>query len=124
MSDFSTQDSAVTERNWSLAVYVLYLLSLVTGVTSIVGVIMAHLKVNQAGPVWRSHFAFQIRTFWWGVLAGLVGVLLCVTVILLPLGLLLFFAVSIWFIVRCVIGLVKTSGGEPIPAPQSLLFGV
>lgn len=124
MSDYRTTDSATTQRNWSFAVYVLYLLGGVTGFTPLIGVIMAHIKVNEAEPVWRSHFAFQIRTFWWSVLAVVVGVVMCVTVILLPFGLILFFVVGIWSVARCVVGLIKTAGSEPIPAPQSVLLGL
>ena len=125
MADFHTTDSSVTLRNWSFAIYVLYLLGGPTGgVTAIIGVIMAHIKVAEADPVWRSHFGFQIRTFWWSVLAGVIGVGMCVTVILLPVGLLLFTVLGFWVIARCVVGLIKTAGGQPIPAPQSLLLGL
>jgi uncharacterized membrane protein len=124
MSDIRAADPAVVQRNWALAVYVLYLLSSITAVTSLIGVIMAHLKVNEASAVWRTHFAFQIRTFWWGLLAGFIGVVMCLTVILIPVGILLFVLLGIWFIARSVVGLVKTVNGEPIPAPHSLLLGL
>src|SRR5690606_15303408 len=108
------------QRNWALAVYVLYLLGTITGVTALIGVIMAHMKVNEASPLWRSHFAFQIRTFWWGLLLGIVfGVLTLVLI-----GILLLVALGIWFIARSVVGLVKTVNGEPIPDPRSMLLGL
>ena len=55
-------------------VYILYLVSLVVGITGIVGVIMAY--VNRAdAPEWvQTHYRFQIRTFWIGLLYGLIGV--------------------------------------------------
>lgn len=125
MSDYRVADSAVTQRNWSLAVYVLYLLGAPSGgVTSLIGVIMAHIKVNEAETLWRSHFVFQIRTFWWSVLAVILGIVMCVTVILLPFGILLLTVLGFWVIARCVVGLIKTANNEPIPAPHSLLLGL
>src|SRR5438477_11416343 len=50
------------EADTAKIVYILYLVSLIFGLTSIVGVIMAY--VNRAdAPGWvRSHYRFQIRT--------------------------------------------------------------
>jgi uncharacterized membrane protein len=124
MADFHTTDSSVTLRNWSFAIYVLYLLGAVTGFTAIIGVIMAHIKVSEADSLWRSHFVFQIRTFWLSVLAAIVGVVMCFTLILLPVGILLLSVLGFWVVVRSIVGLIKTSHGQPIPAPQSLLLGL
>lgn len=125
MSDYRTTDASITQRNWSFAIDVLYLLGAPTGgVTSLIGVVMAHIKVNEASSLWRSHFAFQIRTFWYGVLAAILAVVMCVTVVLLPFGLILFFALGIWTVARCIVGLIKTANNEPIPAPHSLLLGL
>lgn len=120
MSEFQPATPATTQRNWAVAVYVLYLVSSITGITAIIGVIMAHIKVNESDPVWRSHFAFQIRTFWWSLLFFLISFLLVFIVIGIPLLVL----VGLWFLVRCIVGLIRASDGRPIPAPNSLLFGL
>lgn len=129
MSDYRPEyragDSAATLRNWSFAIDVLYLLGAPTsGLTSLIGVIMAHIKVNQADPLWRSHFAFQIRTFWYSILFVILGVIMCVTIILLPFGIVLLTGIGIWVVARSIVGLIKTANNEPIPSPQSLLLGL
>jgi uncharacterized membrane protein len=57
-------------------IYILYLLSPVLGVTGLIGVIMAYVYRNDAPDWLQSHYRFQIRTFWIGLLYALVGVLL------------------------------------------------
>jgi uncharacterized membrane protein len=82
-------------------VYFLYLLSLVTGgITMLIGVVIAYVNRPEA-PGWIvDHFTYQIRTFWLGLLYGLIGAALTVVLI----GLMLLPVVLVWFIVRCVKG--------------------
>ncbi|MFN3508743.1 MAG: DUF4870 family protein [Allorhizobium sp.] len=96
-------------------VYCLYLVSFVVGLTGIVGLIMAYVNRGK-GPAWvDTHYTYAIRTFWIGLLYALVSALLMVAMV----GMLLIFAVAIWIVVRCVIGLQKASAGEPIANPAS-----
>lgn len=96
-------------------VYCLYLVSFVVGLTGIVGLIMAYVNRGK-GPAWvDTHYTYAIRTFWIGLLYALVSALLMVAMV----GMLLIFAVAIWIVVRCVIGLQKASAGEPIANPIS-----
>jgi len=45
-------------------VYILYLVGLIIQVTHLIGVIVAYIYRND-GPDWvRTHYRFQIRTFW------------------------------------------------------------
>jgi uncharacterized membrane protein len=81
-------------------VYLLLLASLINGVTAIVGVIIAYVYRNDSGDWLKSHFHFQIRTFWIGMLYLAIGSM--TTPILI--GFLILFVVLIWFIVRCVSG--------------------
>ncbi len=60
----------------ALSVYILYLIGYLTGFTALVGVIIAHVKAPSSDEVLRSHYRFQIRTFWIGLLYLLVGWLL------------------------------------------------
>src|ERR1043166_1401476 len=61
-------------------VYILYLLSLIVGVTGIIGVIIAH--VNHAdSPEWvKTHYRFQIRTFWIALVYALISVVTAIIV--------------------------------------------
>ena len=78
----AADDQAVTPRppmlsdyGLALSVYVLYLLGFFTGLTAVIGLIIASMQVDRAEPVSRSHFRFQIRTFWIGLLFLVAGII-------------------------------------------------
>jgi uncharacterized membrane protein len=99
-------------KNIALVVYILQALSFLWGVTAIVGVIINYVKRDDAkGTVYESHFDWQIRTFWWGLLWGVLGMLL---IIAAGLGLVLLFVAWIWAIYRVVKGWLKLSEGKPV----------
>jgi uncharacterized membrane protein len=99
-------------------VYILYLVSLLVGLTSIVGVIMAYVNLADA-PEWvRAHYRFQIRTFWIGLLYSVIGV---VTVVLV-VGVFWLMFVLVWWIVRCVKGMQAISRGVPYERPATWLW--
>jgi uncharacterized membrane protein len=104
-------------RNANL-IYILYLASIVLGLTALIGVIMAYVYRGE-GPEWvETHYRFQIRTFWIGLIFSVVAGLLCMVVIgfaLLPL-------VAVWFIVRCVKGMRHVSRNEAYPNPATWMF--
>lgn len=96
-------------------VYVLYLVSFVVGLTGIVGLIMAYVNRGKSVAWVDTHYTYAIRTFWIGLLYALIASIL----MLAAIGVVLIFAVAIWIVVRCVIGLQKASAGEPIARPTS-----
>ncbi len=100
-------------------IYILYLLSLIFGVTSLVGVIMAYINKGNA-PEWvQSHYRFQIRTFWIGLLFGVIGAVTAAFVV----GILILVLLFVWWIVRCVKGMKYISQGSAHPDPASWMFG-
>jgi len=99
-------------KNITMMVYLLQALSFLWGVTAIVGVIISYVKRDDArGTVYESHFDWQIRTFWWGLLWLVVGGLLIVA---FGLGFLVMFVAWIWAIYRVVKGWLKLSEGKPV----------
>ena len=101
-----------------LIIYILYLshfVPVVGWVASIVGLILAYVERDTAPDWLKSHYTFQIRTFWIGLLYFAVS---CVLVIV-AIGIPLLFAVWIWFIVRCALGLSRLLRNEPYPTPLS-----
>jgi uncharacterized membrane protein len=132
MTDYPT---TTEDKTLPAIAYGLYLLAYVTGVTAIIGLIIAYAQRNSSGPVMRTHYTYLIRTFWLGILftcvAWVVGwVLLAVGVPLsfiligIPMvivGALLLGVTAVWYGVRCVIGLVYLSRGEAHPRPYALL---
>lgn len=88
------------DTTMAMIIYALYLASFLVGFTSFIGVVMAYVYKGK-GPVWLDeHYRYQIRTFWMGLVYGIVFSVL--TLILIGFPLLL--ALAVWFIVRCVKG--------------------
>lgn len=97
-------------------VYALQALSFMFGVTALVGLVINYVKrEDAAGTVYESHFNWQISTFWWGLLWGVLGVIL---IFALGLGLLVLFVAWVWAIYRVVKGWLKLTEGKPVaPSP-------
>jgi uncharacterized membrane protein len=99
-------------------VYVLYLVSIVTGgATLIIGVVIAYIYRDGAQGWLRTHYDTQIRLFWIGLLYCLIAGILCVILI----GFLLFLVIAVWFIVRSIKGLKALD--ERTPYPNALSWG-
>ena len=96
-------------------VYALHALSLLIGITtaatiigafvfgmpSIIAVIINYLKRGEArGTFLESHFRWQIRTFWFGLLWCLIGGFLFVTFVGIPLAIVVFIVAGLWVIYR------------------------
>ena len=96
-------------------IYILYLVGLVVGITSIVGVVMAYLNKDEA-PEWlKTHYIFQIHTFWKGIVIGLAAIL--TTFILI--GFLIGLALVVWWVIRCVKGMQAISRNQPVEDPRT-----
>ena len=100
-------------RQYTMIIYILYLASILIGVTAIVGVIMAYVKrADFAGTEYEDHITYLIRTFWISVIGSLIGFVL--TFILI--GFFILLAVGIWFIYRSIAGFIKFNDNKPINA--------
>ena len=139
----SQQDEGMMQR--PMIVGLLYLLAIVTGLTAIVGVILAYAwRGDAAKDGWEdTHFTYLIRTFWIGlVFMILMGVLFiggfasyAVTteqsgtdgpgpgMVLLVLAAMLFSLLgTLWFLIRSVVSMVRAGRREPMPRPRTWLF--
>ncbi len=88
---------------------------LVNDINNIVGIIMPCINRGKADNIVDYHFIWLIRTFWVGLLYALISFIL----IFFLIGCILMFAVAIWFIVCCVMGLQAIDRGETINSPES-----
>lgn len=121
-------DSLVT---WTKVVYALHAFSLLTGIIgtatvvgafltgwpSIIAVILNYVKRSEARGTWlESHFRWQIRTFWFGLL----WISLCGAFILATLGIGILFVwlpimlVGLWFVYRIIRGWVTLADSRPM----------
>ena len=109
----------VSSSQVALIVYILYFISYFTGITALIGVIIAYVQIGQADAFLRTHYQFQIRTFWIGVLYLVIGVLLTHFVI----GIAVFVWWFIWSLVRNIKGVLALNESRPIADPTSWMFG-
>jgi|TARA_R110002074_G_scaffold152936_1_gene307483 uncharacterized membrane protein len=114
LSEFNTSQS----EGFAKIVYILYLASIVFGITSLIGLVMAYINQGDSPDWLKTHYRFQIRTFWIAVLYSLVAGFLSFIFIgyfLLPL-------IVIWLIIRCVKGMKVLQQRQQHPDPDSWLF--
>ncbi len=91
-----------------------------TGWPSLIAVIMNYIKQGEERGTWlESHFRWQIRTFWFGLL----WVVLCGLFVVLTFGLGILIAwlplafVGLWFIYRVLRGWLRLKDRQPMPLP-------
>jgi uncharacterized membrane protein len=114
-----TERPVISDSTLAVVVYVLYCVGYCTGFSALIGVIIAHLKVDDTDPVLRSHYRFQIRTFWIGLLYLTLGFVLSIALIGIPILLWWF----LWSLIRIVKGFIRINEHKPIADPTSWLFG-
>ena len=116
---------------WTQLIYALHAFSLLTGILgaatvigafligwpSIIAVILNYVKRAEARGTWlESHFTWQIRTFWFGML----WVCLCALFVVATLGLGIIIVwlplafVTVWFIYRIVRGWMALNDRRPM----------
>jgi len=106
------------EAGTAKVIYILYLVGIVVGLTTIIGVIIAYVKKGDA-PEWvRSHYRFQIRTFWIGFLYSFVGMLTSVIIV----GWFILLFVLVWLVMRCIKGMGWAEKGEPVRNVETWMF--
>jgi uncharacterized membrane protein len=113
------QSTVVSNYGLVLTVYILYLVGFLTGITVLVGLIIAYLQRDKTDRVSQSHFQFQITTFWIGLLYFFVGLL----TLHIGIGALILLWYVVWTVIRCVKGLLALNMGEPIRNTNSWWFG-
>jgi uncharacterized membrane protein len=106
-------------------VYALHALAIVTGIVgsvtvigsflaslpSIAAVILNYVKRSDARGTWvSSHYRWQIRTFWFALLWGIVGVVSLIAVI----GLAILGALTLWLIYRIARGWLRLRSHRPM----------
>ena len=109
-----TAEQLASLKTLTLVVYALQVLSVFVGITAIVGVIINYVKrEDAAGTLYESHFDWQIRTFWWGLVWSAIGFVLLFA---FGLGLLVWFVAGIWALYRVIKGFLKLNDNQPVMA--------
>jgi len=96
-----TLEPSSNQINFTYLVYGLQVLGLFTVVGFIAAVIVNYIKLPEVKNTWLdSHFRWQIRTFWFGLLWSIIGGILCILLV----GYLVLFANYVWVIYRIIKG--------------------
>jgi uncharacterized membrane protein len=113
MSETIEGEKESSNRKITTIIYALYAASLFIGVTCLVAIVMNYLKKDDvAGTFLESHFRWQMRTFWFGMLWTVIGVITFIIII----GWFVLGAAYMWFIYRIVKGWLHLSENKPMYA--------
>jgi uncharacterized membrane protein len=96
-------------------IYILYIVGFFTGITALVGAVLAYTSRQDANAVCFTHFNHQLRIFKWGIMTGIalfvlnavIGLLAAVTfgfgllLLLVPAG------IAIWWMVWTIMQIAK-----------------
>jgi uncharacterized membrane protein len=107
------EDKMRSLRTLTLVIYALYAAGFITAISPIAGIIINYIKQDEVAGTWlESHFRWQMRTFWFGLLWGVVGMVLTIALV----GFLILGVNAIWIIYRLVKGFLKLNDNQPVEA--------
>jgi uncharacterized membrane protein len=111
--DTATDEQLASLKSLTTVIYGLYALSLIFGVTSIIAIVLNYIKKDDARGTWlESHFAWQIRTFWWSLVWFVLGWL----TFLILIGWVVWGVAFVWFVYRIAKGWLNLNDNKPMPA--------
>ena len=100
-----------SNKTLTTVVYALHAASFIFGITGIFAVIINYVKRSDVADSWlASHFRWQIRTFWWGLLWSAIGFVTTPIIIGFPILL----ATAIWYAYRVIKGWLRLNDNKPM----------
>lgn len=113
-----TEESQKNNLPMVKVIYILLIISTIIGLTGIIGVVMAYIFKEDAEDWLQTHYRFQIRTFWIGLLYFMVGAFL----LQVGIGLFILVFAFFWVVIRCARGLKQLENKQPVKNLESWLF--
>ena len=106
-----TPEQLKSAKNVTTVIYALYAVSFFLGITAIVAIIMNYVKKeDMVGTLLESHFRWQIRSFWYGLLWLIVGAI----TLLIGIGFIIMAVTYVWLIYRIVKGWLRLNDNRPM----------
>jgi uncharacterized membrane protein len=106
---FSSEEKSV--RLVTHIVYLLQALGFFCGITFIAGIIVNYIKLDDVRGTWlESHFRWQMRTFWFGLLWSVIGGI----TLFVFIGAIILFVNVVWIIYRITKGWLRLFEGKEI----------
>ncbi|MBL8425290.1 MAG: hypothetical protein JNK06_17615 [Candidatus Accumulibacter phosphatis] len=111
MEAMATTDAEKSAKTLTMVIYALYAASFLLGITAIVAIVINYVKKGDvAGTFLESHFRWQIRTFWFGLLWGVLGAIASLVIV----GWFVLLANLVWIIYRIVKGWLRLNDNRPM----------
>ncbi|HEV7165924.1 MAG TPA: DUF4870 domain-containing protein [Gammaproteobacteria bacterium] len=107
-------------RTVTIVAYILHLLGAITGLLSVIGLIINYVVKGDHGEMIDSHQSWMIRSFWYAILGGLICGALFITVIGIPLAWLGLIVIWLWYIYRHIRGLIDLAEGKTMSGSSLL----
>ena len=86
------------------------------GLIGLIGLVIAYVKRDDARGTWlESHFQWQIRTFWFGLLWAVLGWVFMVTIVFFFIALAIWAVTSLWILYRVIRGFLRLNDRQPMP---------
>ena len=110
--------SAGFEFNRPTIIALCYLGSALTGISGLVGLILAYVWRNETHEAWESsHYTYLIQTAWLGIL----GSIACIVLMLVLIGAFLLPVLGVLVVIRCVLSLLNAQKHAAMPNPETWL---
>jgi len=115
MENIVSSKNEKSAKTLTTIIYALYAALYLVGITAIVAIVINYVKKEDvAGTFLESHFRWQIRTFWFGLLWGALGSITMVIIV----GWFVLIADGIWIVYRIVKGWLRLSENKPMYVGQ------
>ncbi|MCG6938259.1 MAG: hypothetical protein LJE83_08835 [Gammaproteobacteria bacterium] len=99
-------------------IYILLIVSTIVGITGIIGLIMAYVFKDESADWLQTHYRFQIRTYWIGLLYLAIGLI----TLGINIGVFILMFTFVWMIIRCSKGLKQLQSEQPVANLESWFF--
>ena len=97
----------------TMVVYALYAFAYFAGITAIIAIMINYIKREEVAGTWlESHFRWQMRTFWFGLLWAVIGVITAPFLI----GFVIHFINCLWILYRVIKGWLYFNDNKPMIA--------
>jgi len=113
-----TSEQQTSSLSVAKVIYILLIISTLIGITGLIAVVMAYVNKDDSADWLQTHYRFQIRTFWIGVLYFAVGIF----TFQIMIGLFILIFTFFWVVIRCAKGLKRLEKNQAMNNVESWLF--
>ncbi|MFV2003929.1 MAG: DUF4870 family protein [Gammaproteobacteria bacterium] len=113
-----TSEQQTSSQSVAKVIYILLIISTLIGITGLIAVVMAYVNKDDSADWLQTHYRFQIRTFWIGVLYFAVGIF----TFQIMIGLFILIFTFFWVVIRCAKGLKQLEKNQAMNNVESWLF--